>query len=61
MDSEYKTKRVVVIDDAPVVREVIVKNLRKIGFEENNVFQADDGLEGVNLLRAEKVDLIISD
>ena len=49
------------IDDAPVVREVIVKNLRKIGFEENNVFQADDGLEGVNLLRAEKVDLIISD
>ena len=61
MDSEYKTKCVVVIDDASVVREVIVKNLQKIGFEENNIFQADDGLAGVNILRAEKIDLIISD
>jgi CheY-like chemotaxis protein len=61
LDSEYKTKCVVVIDDASVVREVIVKNLQKIGFEENNIFQADDGLAGVNILRAEKIDLIISD
>ncbi|MBT6347254.1 MAG: response regulator [Nitrospina sp.] len=61
MDSEYKTKRVIVIDDAPVVREVIAKNLHKIGFEEDNVFQASDGLEGINMLRAEQVDLIISD
>ena len=61
MDSEYKTKRVVVIDDAPVVREVIVRNLKKIGFAEDNIFEAEDGLDGVNLLRSEKVDLIISD
>ena len=61
MDSEYKTKRVIVIDDAPVVREVIAKTLHKIGFEEDNVFQASDGLEGINMLRAEQVDLIISD
>jgi len=61
LDSEYKTKRVIVIDDAPVVREVIAKNLHKIGFEEDNVFQASDGLEGINMLRAEQVDLIISD
>ncbi|MBT6597374.1 MAG: hypothetical protein HOB34_14895, partial [Nitrospina sp.] len=50
MDSEYKTKRVVVIDDAPVVREVIVRNLKKIGFAEDNIFEAEDGLDGVNLL-----------
>jgi CheY-like chemotaxis protein len=61
LDSEYKTKRVIVIDDAPVVREVITKNLQKIGFEEDNIFQASDGLEGINMLRAEQVDLIISD
>ena len=61
MDSEYKTKRVVVIDDAPVVREVIRKHLSKIGFEQDNIFEAGDGLEGINLLRNEKVDLIISD
>jgi len=61
LDSEYKTKRVIVINDAPVVREVIAKNLHKIGFEEDNVFQASDGLEGINMLRAEQVDLIISD
>jgi CheY-like chemotaxis protein len=29
LDSEYKTKRVVVIDDSPVVREVIISNLKK--------------------------------
>jgi two-component system, chemotaxis family, chemotaxis protein CheY len=61
LDSEYKTKRVVVIDDAIVVREVIIRNLTKIGFEPNNIFEAEDGLEGINLLRAERVDLIISD
>jgi CheY-like chemotaxis protein len=61
LDSEYKTKRVVVIDDSQVVREVIVRNLKKIGFEENNIFEAEDGLDGVNLLRSENVDLIISD
>jgi CheY-like chemotaxis protein len=52
---------VVVIDDAPVVREVIVKHLKKVGFENNNIFEADDGLNGVNLLRTQRVDLIISD
>ncbi len=61
MDSEYKTKRVVVIDDSPVVREVIISNLKKIGFEEDNIFEAEDGSGGVNLLRSEKIDLIISD
>jgi len=61
LDSEYKTKRVVVIDDSPVVREVIISNLKKIGFEEDNIFEAEDGSGGVNLLRSGKIDLIISD
>lgn len=49
------------INDSPVVREVIISNLKKIGFEENNIFEAEDGSGGVNLLRSEKIDLIISD
>ena len=49
------------IDDSPVVREVIISNLKKIGFEEDNIFEAEDGSGGVNLLRSEKIDLIISD
>jgi len=50
-----------VIDDAQVVREVVVRNLKKIGFLDNNIFEAEDGLDGVKLLRAQKIDLIISD
>ena len=61
MDSEYKSKLVLVIDDAAVVREVILKNLEKIGFDKENIFQADNGLDGVKLLHSQSVDLIISD
>lgn len=61
LDSEYKTKKVVVIDDAPVVREVVIRNLKKMGFEKSNIFEAEDGLGGVEILRLEQVDLIISD
>ena len=49
------------IDDSQVVREVIISNLKKIGFEEDNIFEAEDGSGGVNLLRSGKIDLIISD
>lgn len=61
MDSEYKTKKVIVIDDAPVVREVVIRNLGKMGFEDNNIFEAGDGMGGVGILRSEQIDLIISD
>lgn len=61
MSSEYITKKVVVIDDAPVVREVVIRNLEKMGFENKNIFEAVDGLAGVEILRSEHIDLIISD
>jgi len=61
LNSEYKTKIVLVIDDGIVVREVIAKHLEKIGFEKENIFEAENGLDGLNLLHTRSFDLVISD
>jgi two-component system chemotaxis response regulator CheY len=51
--------RVLVVDDFQTMRRIIVNLLRQLGF--NNVIEAQDGKAALDRVRAEKVDLIISD
>ncbi|MDD4956600.1 MAG: response regulator [Candidatus Omnitrophica bacterium] len=53
-----KAKQVVVIDDAPDVRKILEINLKGKGFD---VFTAEDGEKGLEIVRDEKIDLIILD
>jgi signal transduction histidine kinase len=50
--------KILVIDDEPDLREVIVLGLRAENFE---VFEADDGISGMEMARTIRPDLILSD
>ncbi|MBI2269029.1 MAG: response regulator [Bacteroidetes bacterium] len=52
------TKRILVIDDEPDVREILSYNFSKKGFK---VFAEPDGLSGLLSLKTTKPDLIILD
>lgn len=51
-------RKILVIDDEPVTRELLGSILEQAGYE---VFLAEDGLSGVETARCEKPDLVITD
>ncbi|MBM3878875.1 MAG: response regulator [Verrucomicrobia bacterium] len=51
-------KRILVIDDDPALRELVTRALQLHGYEP---LEAPDGLSGLELARAQRPDLIISD
>lgn len=51
-------KKILIIEDEKILREVLAKNLRKEGFE---VLEAIDAKEAFEKLKEEKVDLILLD
>jgi two-component system chemotaxis response regulator CheY len=56
MDS---TINIVVIEDYPLMRRVTKNCLLELGF--TNIFEADDGSSGLEIINNTKIDLIISD
>ncbi|MDN5379654.1 response regulator [Thermodesulfobacterium sp.] len=51
--------KVLVVDDFATMRKIIKNILTQLGFK--NIFEADDGSSALELLKKEKIDLIISD
>lgn len=51
--------KVLVVDDFATMRRIVKNILTQLGFK--NIVEADDGATAVDLLKTEKVDLIISD
>ena len=50
--------RVLAVDDSPTIREMVAETLKSADYE---VLEAENGLEALELLREQHVDLIISD
>lgn len=50
--------KVLVVDDSPTMQDIISATLKAAGFE---VVQAEHGAEGLELLKKEEPDLIITD
>lgn len=55
----YGGKKVLVVDDSSVMRQIIKKNLKELGFTEP--IEADNGTVGLKKAAEQAVDLIISD
>lgn len=55
------TIRVLIVDDSSVMRKIVERALRQAGLELDPLHEAANGIEGLELLKAEKVDLIVSD
>lgn len=54
-------KRVLVIDDSSTMRKIVSRALRQAGLDFDEILEASDGQEALNLLEKENVDLILSD
>src|SRR3954467_1232020 len=52
---------ILVVDDSDTMRAVIAKTLTLAGVEVGNLFQAANGLLGMEVLRREWVDLVLAD
>ena len=56
-----KETRALIVDDSSVMRKIVERSLRQAGLEPLEVQEAASGTEGLEVLRAGKVDLILSD
>ena len=53
--------RTLIVDDSSVMRKIVERALRQAGLELLVVHEAGSGTEGLDLLRVQPVDLILSD
>ena len=53
--------RALIVDDSSVMRKIVERALRQAGLDPLVVHEAGSGTEGLELLRARQVDLILSD
>jgi two-component system, chemotaxis family, chemotaxis protein CheY len=53
--------RTLIVDDSTVMRKIVERSLRQAGLDPMVVYEAGSGSEGLDLLRAKQVDLILSD
>ena len=53
--------RALIVDDSSVMRKIVERSLRQAGLDPLVVREAGSGVEGLDVLRAEHVDLIVSD
>ncbi len=53
--------KVLVVDDSAVIRKVVIRALQQTGVTIDEVLQASDGNEGLAVLRAQRIDLVLSD
>jgi two-component system chemotaxis response regulator CheY len=53
--------RTLIVDDSSVMRKIVERSLRQAGLDTLLVFEEGSGIDGLELLKAEHVDLILSD
>jgi two-component system chemotaxis response regulator CheY len=56
-----KETRTLIVDDSTVMRKIVERALRQAGLDPLVVHEAGSGTEGLEVLKAKKVDLILSD
>jgi two-component system, chemotaxis family, chemotaxis protein CheY len=52
---------ILIVDDSSTMRKIISRSLRQAGLAVDNIYEAADGIEGLNALGTSPVDLILSD
>lgn len=53
--------RVLIVDDSSVMRKIVERSLRQAGLNPITVFEAGSGVEGLEVLSMQPVQLILSD
>ena len=50
---------ILIVDDSSTMRKIITRSLRQAGLAVDNIYEAGDGIEGLNALGSSAVDLIL--
>lgn len=53
--------RVLIVDDSSVMRKIVERSLRQAGLEPMEVLEASNGMDALELLKTQTVQLILSD
>jgi len=53
--------RSLIVDDSSVMRKIVERSLRQAGLDSLVVFEAGNGADGLELLKKQQVDLILTD
>jgi two-component system chemotaxis response regulator CheY len=53
--------RALIVDDSAVMRKIVERSLRQAGLDPLTVLEAGNGAEGLDQLKAQQVDLILTD
>lgn len=54
-------KKVLLVDDSSTMRKIIGRSLRQAGIDFEKIFEAADGIEALQILESEQVDIVLSD
>jgi two-component system chemotaxis response regulator CheY len=54
-------KKVLIIDDSSTMRKIVTRSLRQAGLDFDTILEASDGVEALQVLQNESVDIILSD
>ena len=53
--------KILVVDDSKAMRMIVIRNLRQAGLGDATVVEAENGVQGLEQVAAEKPDLILCD
>lgn len=53
--------KILVVDDSRAMRRIVSRTIRQAGYEGHDIIEAENGREGLEMAKAEKPDLILSD
>jgi len=53
--------RTLIVDDSSVMRKIVERSLRQAGLDSLVVFEAGSGTDGLELLKTQHVDLVLTD
>ena len=55
------TLNILIVDDSCLVRKAIKRIIEMIDLDDGNIYEAENGLEALDVLNKEKIDLVLSD
>ncbi len=53
--------KILVVDDSRAMRRIVSRTIRQAGFEGHEIIEAENGREALEMVKAQKPDLILSD
>jgi two-component system chemotaxis response regulator CheY len=60
-DTEEPNMKILVVDDSRAMRRIVSRTIRQAGYEGHDIVEAENGREALEVTKAEKPDLILSD